>query len=145
MTPPHCHERAWRDVGGKLEREKEPEPVISLDGSPRAHAGVCRLSNNRRTRWSEAAVARPRIISRSPGSSVRTRLLAVRADGVHEDETDGLVGRSSARAGDARDRDADVCAEPRPHAVRPSRGAVSAETAPCAVESLDGDAELGLP
>ena len=38
----------------------------------RAHAEVCRLSNNRRTRWSAAAVARPRIISRSPGSSVRT-------------------------------------------------------------------------
>ena len=38
------------DVVGELEGEEEPDPLISLDGSRRGHAGVCRLSNNRRTR-----------------------------------------------------------------------------------------------
>ena len=60
------------DLIRNLEGQKEPDPLIALDGIPSGHVDVCRFSNNRRTRWREVAVARPRIISRSPGSSVRT-------------------------------------------------------------------------
>src|SRR5262249_15358857 len=59
-------------VVGQLEGEEESDGVIPLDGTGWAHVVVCRFSNKRRTRWSAAAVARPRIISRSPGSSVWT-------------------------------------------------------------------------
>jgi hypothetical protein len=38
------------DLRRELESEKEPESVISLDGTACGHVDVCRLSNNRRTR-----------------------------------------------------------------------------------------------
>ena len=49
MTPAPGDE-LLHDACRELESEKEPESVISLDGTACAHVDVCRLSNNRRTR-----------------------------------------------------------------------------------------------
>ena len=131
------------DVLRELQREEEPDPVIAPDGTRRGHVDVCRVSNNRRTRCRDAAVARPRIISRSPGSSVRTVFSPSGTDGMCEDEPDGLLGRAPTRAGDTGDRDRDVGTEPLPGAVRHRRGRLRGDRSVLG-EDRRGHAEGGL-
>ena len=54
---------------GELERQEEPQAVISRDASGRGHSSWCRLRvRTARTRCRAATVARALIVSRSPGS-----------------------------------------------------------------------------
>jgi len=68
--------------------------------------------------------------------------VAVRRDGVEEDEADGLLPRAPGRAGDAGDRDRDVRPELRPYAPRHSLHHLSRDGA-VALEQLFRHGELG--
>ena len=83
------------DVVRELEREEEPDPVIALDGSRLPSRAMCVESPTIDARGeATAAVARPRIISRSPGSSVRTVFSPSGPTAWTNDEPDGLVRRA---------------------------------------------------
>ncbi len=126
-----------RDVVRELERDEEPDPVIPDDRSAQVHAAVCRLSNNLRTRWSEAAVARPRIMSRSPGSSVRTDFVPSGPTACANTSPDRLLRRAA--SGPATPVTATATSAPRrtraPVAIA---AATSSETAPCSAMSSAG-------
>ena len=132
------------DVLRELEREEEPDPVIALDGTRRRHADVCRVSNNRRTRCSDAAVARPRIISRSPGSSVRTVFSPSGPTACTKTSPTGFSSEPPPGPATPVTATADVGTEPLADAVRHRRGRLRRDRSVLG-EDRRVDAEAGSP
>ncbi len=126
--------------GGKPQGAEEPQRRGV------AAAGPLMPGSARRpwSRCSAATVARPRTVSRSPGSCSSAARVAAGPDGAEIDEPDRLLGAAAAGAGDARHGDRDVGAEPRTHAGGHRRGGLAPRRRRGARSSVGRHAELAL-